>query len=97
MLRPNVFLRDWRIVKRFVSRQCGIGIRPTKRENLLDLYQLLRWNHTYDEGHLRQALASMQEFADKIVACRGGEDLLSHITKATFHKADEQCCAAQRQ
>src|SRR3989442_731214 len=34
VLRPYVLLRDWRIMKRFVSRKCRI--RSTKRESLLD-------------------------------------------------------------
>jgi len=68
VLRPHVLRRDWRIVKRFVSRKCGL--RPTKREGLHDLYQLITWNHQYDANNLRQALACMHEFEDKILLCR---------------------------
>jgi adenylate kinase family enzyme len=78
VLRPNVFLRDWRIIKRYVSRK--LGIRPTKRENLLDLYQLIQWNHQYDTGHLRQALEFMYEFEDKIIIRRGTNTLLDQVT-----------------
>ena len=38
VLRPNVFVRDWRILKRFVT--CKFGIVPTKKESGLDLYRL---------------------------------------------------------
>jgi adenylate kinase family enzyme len=78
VLHPNVLLRDWRIVKRYVNRK--FGIRPTKRENLFDLYQLIQWNHQYDTGHLRQALELMQEFEDKIVVCRRTKALLEQVT-----------------
>ena len=77
VLRPNVFLRDWRIVKRYVSRK--FGVRPTKKENLLDLYRLIRWNHQFDAGHLRQALESMQEFKDKLVVCGRTDVLLNQV------------------
>ena len=78
VLRVNVFLRDWRIVKRYVSRK--FGTRPTKRENLLDLYELLQWNHRFDTGHLQEALDFMQEFEEKIVVCHGTNALLDHVT-----------------
>ena len=78
VLRVNVLLRDWRVVKRHVSRK--FGTRPTKRENLLDLYDLLQWNHRFDTGHLQQALEFMQEFEEKIVACRSTDALLDQVT-----------------
>jgi len=78
VLRVNVLLRDWRILKRFAIRK--FGIRPTKQENLFDLYQLLQWNHQYDAGHLRQALEFIQELEDKIVACRSTDALLDQVT-----------------
>jgi adenylate kinase family enzyme len=83
VLRVNVFLRDWRIVKRYVSRK--FGVRPTKRENLLDLYELLQWNHRFDTGHLQQALKFMQEFEDKIVECRHTAALLNQVIYSGLH------------
>ena len=94
VLRPHVVLRDWRLVKRFVSRKCGN--KPTKHESLLDLYQLIRWNHTYDSEHLRSALEGMQEFTHKIIACRGAKDVLGSVSSTTAHETDEQGGAAER-
>jgi len=95
VLRPHVLLRDWRIVKRFVFRKCGI--RPTKREDLLGLYRLIRWNHQYEANNLRQALEWLREFEDKIIACRGAADLLRYVTRETpnYPVPDEQATGTE--
>jgi hypothetical protein len=79
VLRPSVFLRDWRILKRFVKRK--FGIMPTKKERVLDLYRLIEWNHKYDGDNLRQALDFIRDFEHKIVACRCADDVLSCVAK----------------
>jgi adenylate kinase family enzyme len=79
VLQPNAFLRDWRIVKRFVSRK--LGIIPTKKESPLDLYRLIDWNHKYDTDNLKRAMDFMQEFDHKVVACRSADDLIDLVTK----------------
>jgi adenylate kinase family enzyme len=79
VLRPSVFLRDWRILRRFVSRK--FGVMPTKKESLLDLYRLIAWNHQYDGDNLRRAMDFIQELQDKIVACRRADDVLTHVTR----------------
>jgi hypothetical protein len=50
VLRRNVSLRDWRVVRRFVSRK--LGILPSKRESLLDLYRMILWNHKHDAARI---------------------------------------------
>lgn len=79
VLKPHVLLRDWRIVKRFVMRKCGIG--ATKRENLRDLYALIMWNHRYDMNNLQPALEYLREFQHKVVHCRDSIDLLACMTR----------------
>jgi adenylate kinase family enzyme len=79
VLHTNVFLRDWRILKRFVSRK--LGIVPTKRETLLDLYRLMQWDHKYDIDNLKPAMEFTSEFEDKVVSFRCADDLLNHVTK----------------
>jgi adenylate kinase family enzyme len=78
VLRPNVYLRDWRIVKRFVGRK--LGIMRTKRESLLDLYRLIQWNHKYDGENLKGAMDFTREFEEKVVACRSADELLTRRT-----------------
>lgn len=75
VLCPNVYLRHWRILKRFGSRK--LGLVPTKREGLLDLYRLIQWNHKYDADNLKRAMDFIREFEHKVVMCRRADDLLT--------------------
>ena len=77
VLSPNVCLRDWRILNRFVRRK--LGIVPGKRENLPDLFKLLQWNHEYDSDNLKRAMDFMREFRDKIEVCRSTDELLRSV------------------
>jgi adenylate kinase family enzyme len=79
VLSPNVYWRDWRIVKRWASRK--VGIAPTKRESLADLYRLIQWNHKYDLDNLRRAMNFIREFENKVFVCRRADDLLTRFTK----------------
>jgi len=79
VLSPNVYLRDWRILNRFVSRK--LGIMPTKNESLLDLCRLIQWNHKYDVDNLKRAIDFFREFEQKVVACRSADDLLIRVIK----------------
>jgi adenylate kinase family enzyme len=88
VLYPNVYLRDWRILKRFVTRK--LGIIPTKRESLLDLYRLIRWNHKYDVDNLKRAIDFIREFEHKVVACRCADDLLTRVTEESPDNALER-------
>ena len=65
ILCSNVCLRDWRILKRFMGRKWGIA--ATKRENFLDLYRLLQWNHKSDVDNLKRAMDFIREFESKAV------------------------------
>jgi len=82
--RPNVFLRDWRILKRFMSRK--LGIVPTKRETLGDLYRLIEWNHKYDEDNLKRAMDLIPEFEHKVIVCRCADDLLNCVEKEALER-----------
>ena len=88
VLRPNVFLRDWRILKRFVSRR--LGTMPTKRQSLLDLYRLIQWNHKYDVDNLNRVMDFIREFEHKVVACRCADDLLNPVIKESPNNALER-------
>jgi adenylate kinase family enzyme len=78
VLCPNVFVRDWRILKRFLSRK--FGIMPTKKETLLDLYRLILWNHKYNGDNLKRAMDFIRELEHKVVTCRSADDLLDRVS-----------------
>jgi adenylate kinase family enzyme len=77
VLCPNVFVRDWRILKRFVNRK--LGIMQTKKESFTDLYCLIKWNHKYDGDNLKRAVDFIREFEHKVVTYRCADDLLSVV------------------
>jgi adenylate kinase family enzyme len=87
VLRPNVFVRDWRILKRFVSRK--FGIMPTKKETILDLYRLIVWNHKYDGDNLKRAMDFIPDLEHKIVTCHSADDLLSCVANESPNRAVE--------
>jgi adenylate kinase family enzyme len=88
VLCPNVYLRDWRILKRFVSRK--LGIVPSKRESLLDLYRLIQWNHKYDSDNLKRAMDFFREFENKVVVCSCADDLLDRVSNESPNNALDQ-------
>jgi hypothetical protein len=65
-------------MKCFVSRK--LGVAPTKRESLLDLYRLVLWNHKYDVDNLKPAKDFTREFEDKVITCRCADDLLDRVS-----------------
>jgi adenylate kinase family enzyme len=88
VLRPNVFLRDWRILKRFVSRK--FGILGTKKERVLDLCHLIQWNHNYDGDNLQRAMNFIRDFEDKVVNCRCADDLLVSVANESRNHTVER-------
>jgi adenylate kinase family enzyme len=88
VLRPNVSVRDWRILKRFVSRK--FRIMPTKKESVLDLFRLIEWNHKYDGDNLKRAMDFIREFEHKIVACRCADDLLNRVASESPNNSVER-------
>jgi adenylate kinase family enzyme len=85
VLCPNVYLRDWRILRRFVTRK--LGVIPTKRESLLDLYRLIQWNHKYDVDNLKRAMDFIRDFEHKVVTYRCADDLLRRVAKESPNNA----------
>ena len=88
VLSPNLYLRDWRILKRFVSRK--LGVASSKRESLLDLYRLIQWNHKYDSNNLKRAMDFIRDFEHKLVACRCADDLVAHAIQQSPNNALER-------
>lgn len=73
-LTPSVWVRHWRVVRRFLSRK--IGRIPSKHESLADLRQLLRWSQTYDRNNLVRARQFIANRGRELVTCRTVDDLL---------------------
>ncbi|MDF0667016.1 MAG: hypothetical protein P0119_13205 [Nitrospira sp.] len=77
VLRPHVFMRDLRIVRRFGCRK--LGFCTSKHEGLGDLYRLLLWNHQYDSANLERAMECVEPHEHKLIRCRSADELVSRV------------------
>ena len=77
ILKTSLWLRDVRILRRFVKRK--LGMTPTKKESFNDLQKLIRWNHSFDASNLKPALAFISEYQDKIIFPRNERQIIRQI------------------
>jgi adenylate kinase family enzyme len=75
VLAPCIWLRHWRVVRRFLLRK--LGRLPGKRESLADLWDLLRWSHDYDRNQLARAREVLAGNGHKWIVCRTFDDVLT--------------------
>jgi adenylate kinase family enzyme len=75
MMTPSIWIRHWRVVKRFILRR--LGKIPAKRESVIDIWRLLRWSHTYDSHNLVQACKFVSERGRNLVDCKTFDDVLA--------------------
>lgn len=80
VLKTNVYVRDWRIVKRFLLRKIKLQKSPRK-ENLRTLLDLIKWNHNYDGNNLVQAIKLMKKHKDKVIILTKNEDVFKLFRK----------------
>ena len=81
MLVPSVWVHDVRVVRRFIKRK--LGLVPSKRESMRELWQLLRWNHGYDRDNYPRAMAFIRERNRAAVKCRSLRDVLRAVSDGT--------------
>ncbi|NKE06618.1 DNA topology modulation protein FlaR [Mesobacillus selenatarsenatis] len=80
VLKTNVYVRDWRIVKRFILRKVKLASSPRK-ENVKMLIDLLKWNHQYDGNNLVQAIKMMKPYKDKVIILTKNDDVFKLFKK----------------
>ena len=77
ILKPNVFKRDWRIIKRFIKRK--LGLLPSKRGFIKELFDLIIWNHKYDKKNLKEAEAMIDKYNFNKVIVKNNMDILNFV------------------
>ena len=82
-LTPPIWIRHWRVIRRFSMRK--FGRIQSKRESLLDLLRLLRWSHAYDRNHLACARQLIAERGREMKICRTFDELLATETFDSQH------------
>ncbi|WP_079508650.1 hypothetical protein [Mesobacillus jeotgali] len=80
ILKTSVFVRDWRIIKRFVLRKVKLASSPRK-ENLKTLSDLIKWNHQYDSNNLVEAIKLMKPYKDKVIILTKKDDVFKLFVK----------------
>lgn len=80
VFKTNVYVRDWRILKRFILRKAKLAISPRK-ENLKTLIALLKWNHQYDGNNLVEAIKLMKPYKDKVIILTKADDVFKLFIK----------------
>ncbi len=79
ILNPSKYLRDWRIIKRFILRK--IGLIKSKKEPIGNFFQLLKWNHEYDDTYLIKTESSIKKFKGKIKYFNKADEAVDYIYK----------------
>jgi len=70
VVRTPVWIRHWRIIRRFIARH--LGREPAiRKESLVDLIDLLRWNHGYNSKNLSSALDMLLQYEAPIIETSG--------------------------
>jgi adenylate kinase family enzyme len=80
-LTPPVWVRDVRVIRRFIKRK--LGLVPSKRESIRDLWQLLQWNHKYDHDNYPRAMAFIRERNRVAVECKSLQDVMRAVIDST--------------
>jgi adenylate kinase family enzyme len=77
VMTPSIWIRHWRVIRRFILRR--LGRIPSKHETLADLWHLLRWSHAYDTKNLVEARQSITGLGLELVDCRTAEDVMAIV------------------
>ena len=77
ILKPNVFKRDYRIIKRFVKRK--VGLLPSKGDSIKRLIDLIIWNHKYDKKNLIEAELMIDMYNSNKVIVKNNMDILNFV------------------
>jgi adenylate kinase family enzyme len=76
-LTPSIWIRQWRVIRRFILRR--LGKIPSKRETLADLWHLLCWSHAYDTKNFVEARQFITGLGRELVTCRTAEGVMAIV------------------
>lgn len=79
ILKPNRFVRNYRIVKRFVLRK--IGLVKAKKSNIIDLIKFLIWSLKYEKENLVRVLELKQLYKDKTYIFSNADDAFKFLAE----------------
>ncbi len=77
ILNPSVYLRQWRIFKRFLHRKFIIG--QFRKEKLSSFMEMFWWNKKFDNDNMIRIQSFITEHKHKVVFCKNYEEMSSII------------------
>ena len=80
LLTPSVWLRDWRLLKRFALHLLGRS-SSKKKETLASLFGLIQWNHIYDKNVLLPARVLLSRLNRSPIECRTPAEVLAVLAE----------------
>lgn len=80
VLKTNVYIRDYRIIKRFLMRKMGLTPR-NKKETLKGLVNLLKWNHKYDKRNMVEAEEIIDQYRDKKIIIKNSREMRAFLNQ----------------
>ncbi|AIQ15019.1 hypothetical protein PDUR_26450 [Paenibacillus durus] len=79
LLRPNKYLRDFRVIRRFVRTRLGFE-QWNYKQTVKNLYTMIfEWNRSYDKKGIKDILELTDECSKKRVIIRDGKDIFKYI------------------
>jgi adenylate kinase family enzyme len=93
-LSPRIWVRHWRVIRRFALRK--LGRTASKRESLVDLWRLLRWSHVYDRRHLAQAREAISAAGRQIVVCGKPEQVFAATSNFSLQRSAPRVARCRR-
>lgn len=83
VIRPNKYLRDLRVVRRFIRTRLGLE-QWNYKQTLKNLYvMLLEWNRKFDQENLPDIMKLTEEYAAKRIVVRNNQEILRHVYEYT--------------
>lgn len=79
-LDPGVYVRDFRILYRFVKTRLGLEPSPYK-QRLKGLVQMLAWNHKFERVNKYEIFALLAQYQDKTMIIKNRNELLSAMQR----------------
>lgn len=77
ILNPPVLLRQWRILKRFLSRKFIQG--QFRKETLSSFIEMFWWNQKFDNDNMYRILDFTSEYNAKIIFCKNYKEVISNL------------------
>jgi len=77
ILNPPVYIRQWRIFKRFLKRK--FIQREFRKETFKSFMEMFWWNQKFDSDNMYRIIAFTSQYKGKIVFCNDYNDIFNQL------------------